>query len=294
MKNYVLMTFVLMVVGLPIVAQESEYLERTFDMNGRALTVCRSKDFMPSELKANAQAMKWILTGKGDTVTFCLKNAKSNDIIDSLSWQGAHVEKRINKGKLIYTICDTDSMYLNMLCIGGDVYAIQIYSQLKIFNDDVDGIETVDSVYLRADPMTGRRGGKRIVSKHFQIEIYDNGEMKWWLKNPPHIFVGDILGITGQRTTTCNTKVGLYKSDGTLIALAEKWKGIPSEHGQLMSMYAQAKMKTSMGEQITPTIYDLLTVMKTSKGAYLRVVTPVYGDYLMDVSFKFPSSWYVK
>ena len=126
------------------------------------------------------------------------------------------------------------------------------------------------------------------------IEIHDDGKVKWWLKNPPHIFVGDKWAITGNRKVTCKTKVGIYKSNGQLLAMTDNWKGYPSEHGTVMNMYAKCKMKTYLGNMRDYTIFEWLLTTKQFKGAYIRVVSPVYGDYLMDFSFRIPERWYIK
>lgn len=155
-------------------------------------------------------------------------------------------------------------------------------------------IEILDSVRLEADPLLSRDYGKiELRSQHVVIEIHDNGIVKWWLKNPTHIFVGDRSSITGDRKVTCKTRVGIYKADGQMLAMTDNWKGYPSEHGTVLNMYAKCKMKTYLGNVRDYTIFEWLLTTKRFKGAYVRVVTPVYGDYLMDIKFRIPDRWYL-
>lgn len=157
------------------------------------------------------------------------------------------------------------------------------------------GIEILDSIRLEADPMVSRSVGRvELRTNHVVIEFSDDNTVKWSLQNPDHIFVGD-KDWFGDRKATCNVKVGLYAADGTLLSIADKWKGIPSEHGTIMNMAAKGEMHNIKTEQdLELTIADLIVASKLRPGAYIRVVTPVYGDYLMDIKFRVPDRWYFK
>ena len=121
-------------------------------------------------------------------------------------------------------------------------------------------IEVLDSIRVEADPMTSSKIGRvELRSKHVVIELYDNGTVKWWLRNPPHIFVGDRSVFYADRMPTCKAKVAVYKADGTLLAIAEKWKGIPSEHGKIMDMFAKGKIVNHRKENYECSNKDSLT-----------------------------------
>lgn len=155
-------------------------------------------------------------------------------------------------------------------------------------------VEVLDSIRIEADPLLGKAGRIELRTDNVVIEIYDNGIVKWYLKNPPHIFVGDRYAFTGERKPTCKTKVGVYKANGEILAMTDNWKGYPSEHGTIMDMYAKCKMKTYTGNERDYTIFEWLLATKRFQGAYIRVIIPVYGDYLMDVKFRIPDRWYIK
>lgn len=154
-------------------------------------------------------------------------------------------------------------------------------------------IEVLDSFRVAADPLLKEEGRMELRSQHVVVEIYDNGAVKWWLRNPPHIFVGDKM-LNGRRKATAKGRLGVYKEDGTLLASTDDWKGYPAQHGSYMEMYAKAKVKNSKGDTVEPTILDILLNTKLHPNSYIRVVMPVLGDYLMDVKFRIPDRWYVK
>ena len=155
-------------------------------------------------------------------------------------------------------------------------------------------VEILDSVRLEADLLLSRDVGRvELRSKHVVIEIHDNGVVKWWLKNTTHIFGGDRSSFTGNRKGTCKTRVGIYKADGQILAMTDNWKGCPSEHGTVLNMYARCEMKTYLGNVRDYTIFEWLLTTKQFKGAYIRVISPVYGDYLMDIKFRIPDRWYI-
>ena len=158
---------------------------------------------------------------------------------------------------------------------------------------NAQGIEVLDSIRLEADPMVSRGVGRvELRTNHVIIELRDDKTVAWSLYNPEHIFVGD-KDWFGERKATCNVKVGLYAADGTLLSIGEKWVGIPSEHGSIMTMAAKGKIHNiKTNQDIELTIAELIFALKLRAGSYIRVVTPVYGDYLMDIKFRIPDKWY--
>lgn len=154
------------------------------------------------------------------------------------------------------------------------------------------GIEVLDSIRVEADPMLSIDVGRlELRSNHVVIEIHDNGIVKWYLQNPPHIFVED-KDAFGHYKGYCDIKVGLYKEDGTLLSMSKKWRAIPSEHGSFLQIVAKGTVENTRNERMDLTIVDWLFASKTQRGSYFRVVSPVYGDYLMDVKFRIPDRWY--
>ena len=296
MKKILVMTLAL-AANLSLFAQENEDMGNDFAVEGRSIAIIRSESATAENLKANAKATFWSLTGKDGLVLFRANDAKSNELVDSLTWLNARVKKSVSKGNNNYIVYDEDSTYAKVIGLGSDIYAIQIYSQPIERTSIVSSsdIEILDSVRLEADPLLSRNVGRmELRSKHVVIEIHDNGTVKWWLRNPPHIFVGDRWALTGDRKVTCKTKVGIYKADGQMLAMTDDWKGYPTEHGTVMNMYAKCKMKTYLGNVRDYTILEWLLTTKQFEGAYIRVVSPVYGDYLMDVKFRIPDRWYIK
>ena len=296
MKKIIFMTLAL-AANLSLFAQENEDMGNDFSLDGRSLAIFRSDTVTKEILKSNAKATFWSLTGKDGLVMFCAKDAKSNETVDSLMWFNARVKKSDSKGNNIYMVHDEDSVYMKIIGLGSDIYAIQIHSQSVhgTTRTSSSNIEILDSVRLEADPLLSRNVGRmELRSNHIVIEIHDDGTVKWWLRNPPHIFVGDRWALTGDRKVTCKTKVGIYKADGQMLAMTDDWKGYPSEHGTVMNMYAKCKMKTYLGNVRDYTILEWLLTTKQFEGAYMRVVSPVYGDYLMDVKFRIPDRWYIK
>lgn len=296
MKKILVITLFL-AASFQLFAQKNEDMGNEFSLNGRSLSIFRSENVTAEILKKNAKSTFWTLTGKDGLIMFCAKDAKSNETVDSLIWFNARVKKSVNKGDNVYMVHDEDSIFMKIIGLGRDIYAIQIHSQSVKGTSNISSsnAEVLDSVRLEADPLLSRNIGRiELRSKHVVIEIHDNGTVKWWLRNPPHIFVSDRSAITGDRKATCKTKVGIYKADGQMLAMTDNWKGYPSEHGTIMNMYAKYKMKTYLGNVRDYTILEWLLTTKQFEGAYLRVVSPVYGDYLMDVKFRIPDRWYIK
>lgn len=141
-----------------------------------------------------------------------------------------------------------------------------------------------------ADQLLGRVGNTTAFTDNVMIELSDEMKVRWWIINPPHIFVPD--RYDGSVTTAI---VGVYAADGTLLARAEKWRGMPSETGQALIMDAKVKVESMKNKKkMAMTIYDILQNTKRHPGSYIRVVVPVYGGSLMDFSFKLPDQLYSK
>ena len=289
----------LLIAGGTAIAQTDVEMGDNFSLSGKSITFFKTENANGAKPSAKIWHLEGISSDSCKKVRFWLSDPKTNENTDSIEWNGdIKVLMRItDKGDKAYIVHDNDSTYLNIINIQGDVSGVQLFSSLinkTTTRLPSSQIEVLESVRLEADPMLSRNVGRtELRSKHVVIEIHDDGTIKWWLRNPPHIFVGDRWALTGDRMPTCKAKVAVYKEDGTLLAMAEKWKGYPSEHGTIMNMYAKSKIINHRNEKLEPTIFDILVGTKQYHGSYIRVVTPVYGDYLMDFSFRIPDSMYI-
>lgn len=105
----------------------------------------------------------------------------------------------------------------------------------------------------------------------------------WQICNPPHIFVSDKWTTTGNNKGFTTARVGLFAENDSLLAIVEKWKAIPSEHGTMLQMGADATFNRPNGQKMKGNITYVLGTLLKRKGSYVRVVAPVYGDYLFEV-----------
>lgn len=275
MKKILVMTLAL-AANLSSFAQENEDMGNEFSLKGRSLTIFRSETATAEVLKANAKATFWTLTGKDGLVLFCAKDAKTNETVDSLTWHNARVKKAVNKGDNTYMVHDTDSIYMKIIGLGSDIYAIQIYSQSVTYRTD---IEEMTAQRYEKDPMSNRPGSLKWRSQHVGFTEWDNGTVGMGLLNPPHIFTGDRYGMS-----TC--KVGLYDKSGKFLGMVEKWKTSPGERGTVLFFTGEGKFKEEgTGHKRTITPAWILQWMKETGGS-VRFIPEVYGDYEFSVSAK--------
>lgn len=155
---------------------------------------------------------------------------------------------------------------------------------LTILTAGAQEMELLDSIRQEADPMYKERGGRTMwVSEHMVFIVNDNNTIEWQLRNPPHIFISDRSKLTGQELGYSNARVGLFAENDSLLAIIDKWKAIPSEHGSVLKMAANATFDRPNGEKIKGTILNVWATLIKRKGSYVRVVTNVYGDYYHEV-----------
>lgn len=146
-------------------------------------------------------------------------------------------------------------------------------------------IEKMTATFVNADPMAGTQGGRKWRSEHVGFTEWDDGSVGMGLINPPRIFQGG-RDFMGNRKPVNTCKVGLYKLDGTLVWLAEKWKVMPGEGGTVLYFVKDAKGKfVDIDEPYKMTPRELLSYLKKG-GWYIRFIADIYGDYNFDVSGK--------
>ncbi len=153
--------------------------------------------------------------------------------------------------------------------------------------------EVLEKFRKEADALLGTPGSTTYITNHVAIEVSDDRTVRWWLRNPHHIFVGERIPMVAGRASYCNAKVALYSVEGVMIASIDKWKGVPSETGANLIMAGQAKMiHHANGTKEKTNIYKLMVEMKKYRNSYIRVVVPVYGGSLMDFTFKLAEEKY--
>lgn len=275
MKKILVMALVL-AANLSLFAQVNEDMGNDFILNGRSLTIFRSEEATAEILKANTKATFWTLTGKDGLVLFCAKDAKTNETVDSLAWLNARVKKSVSKGNNIYMVHDEDSIYMKIIGLGSDIYAIQIHSQSVTYRTD---IEEMTAQRYEKDPMSNRPGSLKWRSQHVGFTEWDNGTVGMGLLNPPHIFTSD-------RNCMSTCKVGLYDKSGKFLGMVEKWKTSPGERGTVLFFTGVGKFKEEgTGQKHTISPAWILQWMKDTGGS-VRFIPEVYGDYEYSVSAK--------
>ena len=129
MKKILVLSLAL-AANMSLFAQENEDMGNDFSLDGRSIAIFRSETVTTEILKANAKATFWSLTGKDGLVMFCAKDAKSKETVDSLTWFNARVKKSVSKDDNIYMVHDEDSIYMKIIGLGSDIYAIQFIRNL--------------------------------------------------------------------------------------------------------------------------------------------------------------------
>lgn len=147
-------------------------------------------------------------------------------------------------------------------------------------------MEILDSIRQAPDPMYGNIGKTIYESEHMIFIVSDEGTLEWQLRNPPHIFISDHSKFTGQELGYSNARVGLFSENDSLLAMVDKWKAIPSEHGQILRMGANATFNRPNGEKLKGGSPHVFATLKQRKGSYVRVVANIYGDYWFEVKAK--------
>ncbi len=134
-----------------------------------------------------------------------------------------------------------------------------------------------------ADPMYSKIGKTIWASEHMRFIIGDNNTIQWDIINPPHIFIEDRNSFTGQYKGYSNARIGLFAANVSLLAIAEKWKAVPSQHGTILSIAANGTFNRPNGEKLKGSIAHVFATLTKREGSYVRVVCNVYGDYYFEV-----------
>ena len=147
-------------------------------------------------------------------------------------------------------------------------------------------MEILESVRIAPDPMYGNKGKVVWTSEHMVFIVNDNNTIEWQLRNPPHIFISDRSKWNGDDLGYSNARVGLFAENDSLLAMVDKWRAFPSEHGTILKMSANATFDRPDGTKTKGTIAHVYGTLLKRKGSYVRVVCNVYGDYYHEVKAK--------
>lgn len=147
-------------------------------------------------------------------------------------------------------------------------------------------MEILESVRIAPDPMYGNKGKTVLASEHMVFIVNDNNTIEWQLRNPPHIFISDRSKWNGDDLGYSNARVGLFAENDSLLAMVDKWRAFPSEHGTILKMSANATFDRPDGTKTKGTIAHVYGTLLKRKGSYVRVVCNVYGDYYHEVKAK--------
>lgn len=147
-------------------------------------------------------------------------------------------------------------------------------------------MEILESVRIAPDPMYGNKGKTVLASEHMVFIVNDNNTIEWQLRNPPHIFISDRSKWNGDDLGYSNARVGLFAENDSLLAMVDKWRAFPSEHGTILKMSANATFDRPDGTKTKGTIAHVYGTLLQRKGSYVRVVCNVYGDYYHEVKAK--------
>lgn len=147
-------------------------------------------------------------------------------------------------------------------------------------------MEILDFVRIEPDPMYGNKGKTVLASEHMVFIVNDNNTIEWQLRNPPHIFISDRSKWNGDDLGYSNARVGLFAENDSLLAMVDKWRAFPSEHGTILKMSANATFDRPDGTKTKGTIAHVYGTLLQRKGSYVRVVCNVYGDYYHEVKAK--------
>lgn len=147
-------------------------------------------------------------------------------------------------------------------------------------------MEILESVRIAPDPMYGNKGKTVLASEHMAFIVNDNNTIEWQLRNPPHIFISDRSKWNGDDLGYSNARVGLFAENDSLLAMVDKWRASPSEHGTILKVSANATFDRPDGTKTKGTIAHVYGTLLQRKGSYVRVVCNVYGDYYHEVKAK--------
>ena len=126
----ILVSMLALATNLSLLAQTDVKMGENFSLSGKSITFFKTEN--ANGIKPSAKI--WNLQGvKNDSIAvvrFWLKDPKTEEISDSVEWgNGAHVTVRItDKGSKMYLVQDTDSTYLKIINLQGEISAIQMYS----------------------------------------------------------------------------------------------------------------------------------------------------------------------
>lgn len=126
----ILVSMLALATNLSLLAQTDIKMGENFSLSGKSITFFKTEN--ANGIKPSAKI--WNLQGvKNDSIAvvrFWLKDPKTEEISDSVEWgNGAHVTVRItDKGSKMYLVQDTDSTYLKIINLQGEISAIQMYS----------------------------------------------------------------------------------------------------------------------------------------------------------------------
>ncbi|MBR6893700.1 MAG: hypothetical protein IKN15_10805 [Bacteroidaceae bacterium] len=120
----------LLIAGGTAIAQTDVEMGNDFSLSGKSITVFKTENANGSKPSAKIWNLQGVKNDSIAVIRFWLKDPKTEEVSDSVEWEnGAHVTMRISdKGSKMYYVQDADSIYLRVINLQGDVYAVQMYS----------------------------------------------------------------------------------------------------------------------------------------------------------------------
>ena len=286
MRKIIVMMLAL-VANMTSFAQTDLEMGENFFLSGKSITFFKTENANDSKPSAKIWNLQGIKNDSIAIVKFWLKDPITEEISNSVEWgNGAHVIMRItDDGSKIYIVQDTDSIYLKIINLQGNIAGVQMYSTPVKANDKSSILRNGgwEITKIAADELKGNEA--YTAYKYYQP---GEGSFIFWGFNEFQYRIFSDNGIFNYQTgynrysgsySGESVTVGLYDRDGYLIEKFDMWLDRESDKG---GTYLRTRNAGGMNNPIGQKgkVKKIFKHLQSESG-YVRIVAKRYNraDY---------------
>ena len=286
-KNLICM--LALATNLSLLAQTDVKMGENFSLSGKSITFFKTENANGAKPSAKIWNLQGVKNDSIAVVRFWLKDPKTEETSNSVEWgNGAHVIERItDKGSKMYLVQDTDSIYLKVINLQGNISAVQMYStpiKTSIGNTN-SGEGGWEITRVEADELKGN--GAYTVYKYYQP---GEGSFIFWGFNEFQYRIFSDNGIFNYKSSYSrytgsysgeNVTVGLYDGNNNLIEKFNMWLDKESDKdGSYLRTRNAGSMSNPVGQK--GKVKKILEHLQGYSG-YVRIVATRYNRADFDI-----------
>ncbi|MBR3547963.1 MAG: hypothetical protein IKN86_10450 [Bacteroidaceae bacterium] len=286
----------ILVLLLAIVANLYSFAQTTIDMRENFSLSGKSITFLKTENANDAKpsAKFWNLQGvKNDSIAvvrFWLKDPVTEEVSDSVEWgNGAYVTMRISdKGNKMYFVQDADSVYLKVINLHDDFYAVQMCSTSTKVSEGTSTLEK-EGWQITKEKADELKGNEAYISYmynqpgmgSFVFWGFDNFQFRIISDDGIFNYESVYSQYSGSSYSGESITVGLYDGDDKLIEKFSMWLDRDkSRGGTFLNTRNAGSMGNPSGQK--GKVKKIFKHLQGNSG-YVRIVATRYNHADFDI-----------